>query len=106
MEGLYSYCAQDVTAEHFISEAVPDLSESEYQIWLADFRANWHGVMVDVELVDAAIEMDRKVKAELNAELTALTGVGKGTERAAVMAWLESQGHEFRKSKGRLRSTG
>lgn len=92
MEALYSYCAQDVTAEHFISEALPDLSEQEYQVWLADFRANWRGVRVDVELVNAAIEMDRKVKAELNAELTTITGISKGTERAALKDWLEARG--------------
>lgn len=89
---LYSYCQDDVTAEHFISEAVPDLTESEYQVWLADFRANWRGVMVDIELVDAAIEMDRKVKAELNEELKEITGISRGTERASLKQWLDEHG--------------
>lgn len=89
---LYSYCNDDVTAEHAISEAVPDLSEAEYQIWLADFRANWRGVKVDLELVNAAIEMDRKVKAELNEELRAITGIDSGTKRFDILDWLERNG--------------
>lgn len=95
---LYAYCQQDVRAEHAISEAVPDLSEAEYQVWLADMRANWRGVRVDIDLVHAAIKMDQQVKADMNEELTALTigydpdepdkGIAKGTERRSVMAWL------------------
>ncbi len=89
---LYSYCSDDVSAEHAISESVPDLTEQEYQIWLADFRANWRGVMVDLDLVDAAIEMDRKVKAELNEELRLITGIDSGTKRYDILEWLEQHG--------------
>lgn len=89
---LYTYCQQDVRSEHALSEAVPDLVESEYQVWLADMRANWRGVKVDIELVEAAIDIDRQVKKQMNAELFELTGITKGTARAQVLKWLRDRG--------------
>lgn len=85
---LVMYCADDVRAEHALSEALPDLSEFEYQVWLADLRANWRGVKIDRDLVESAIWLDQQVKAQMNEQLWEITGVEKGTARAQVMAWL------------------
>lgn len=88
-EHLHSYCRTDVDAEHALSEELPDLSPFELKVWQADQRANWRGVAVDMELVDAAIALDQKVKEKLNAELFELTGIDAGTKRTAVLEWLQ-----------------
>lgn len=97
----YRYCQQDVTTEHYLSESIPDLMEREYQVWLADFRANWRGVRIDRELVVAAIALEAEVKAEMNATLRAVTeceeypeGIA-GSERAKILAWLGARGVSF-----------
>jgi DNA polymerase len=89
---LHRYCQKDVDAEHALSRATPDLNEFELRVWQADQRANWRGVCVDMELVDAAIDMDARVKEKLNAELFAITGVESGSKRAQVLAWLQANG--------------
>lgn len=90
---LYEYCRQDVRAEHCLSEMLPDLSDFEYKVWLADMRANWKGIRIDVALVHAAIDLDKQVKRQLNAELHALTDIDAGTKRAQLMQWLADDGH-------------
>lgn len=89
---LHSYCQTDVDAEHSLSEALPDLSPFELRVWQADQRANWRGVAVDMELVEAAIDLDEKVKRKLNQELFALTGIESGTKRVDILAWLNDHG--------------
>lgn len=89
---LFSYCGRDVDAEHALSEELPDLIPSEYCVWLADMRANWRGVKVDISLCHAAIELDRKVKKEMNTELFALTGISSGTKRKDLKDWLNRHG--------------
>jgi DNA polymerase len=59
----YRYCKQDVTAEHYAGAEIPELSEREYQVWLADFRANRRGVLIDMDLVEAAIALETELRA-------------------------------------------
>lgn len=100
LEG-YRYCQRDVIAEHFLSDATPDLTEREYQVWLADFRANWRGVRIDRDLVEAAIDLEAELKKEMNAKLRAVTACEEypegiaGSERAKLLEWLEARGVYF-----------
>lgn len=95
---LYRYNKRDVTAEHTISAVTPPLPEREYQVWLADFRANRRGVMVDLALVEMAIKLEAQLKAEMNATLGAITSSDeypdgfRGTERAKILNWLSDRG--------------
>jgi DNA polymerase len=89
---LHRYCITDVDAEHALSDGTPDLSDFELKVWQADQRANWRGVAVDMELVDAAIKMDAEMKAELNEELRALTGIESGSKRTSILVWLREHG--------------
>jgi len=91
-ETMFTYCVDDVRSEHALSEFLPDISDFEYKVWLADFRANWRGVTIDVDLVHAAIEMDRMVKRKLNDELEILTDIAKGTQRKDILRWLQNGG--------------
>lgn len=100
-EALHAYCKQDVVAEHAASEVMPDLDPREQMVWLADFRANWRGVLVDVPLVHMAIRLERELKEEMNLVLQGITRTDedgdypegiRGTERAKVLAWLADRG--------------
>jgi DNA polymerase len=93
-----AYCRQDVVAEHALSDALPDLDERERRVWLADFRANRRGVLIDVALVKRCIRLEAEVKAKMNETLKSLTicdaypeGI-RGSERAKILAWLEERG--------------
>lgn len=93
-----AYCRQDVVAEHALSEAVPDLDERERGVWLADFRANRRGVLIDVALVKQCIKLGAAAKAKMNDTLQVITrgdsypeGI-KGSERAKLIAWLGDRG--------------
>lgn len=91
---LYEYCRTDTAAEMALSEALPDLTPKELEIWRVDQKMNWRGVRVDVEGAKRAVGMIEIRTNQLNAELSVLTGniVGKATQRARLKKWLESRG--------------
>lgn len=88
LERYWKYNGQDVTAEHYFSESIPDLSPMERQVWLITQEMNTRGVLIDTDLARAALYLAKKAKDKANAELEALTGIDAGTKRAAVKAWL------------------
>jgi DNA polymerase len=95
---LFRYNKQDVVAEHAFSEITPDLDPRERMVWLADFRANRRGVLVDVPLVEMAIRLEAELKAQMNETITALTeseenpeGI-RGSQRGKILDWLTEHG--------------
>lgn len=87
------YCAQDVESEHAISERlarfqVPDI---EWKLWHLDQRMMNLGVLVDRELVEAAIECDTIFKQRLLTEAIQLTGLGNPNSRNQLLAWLQEE---------------
>lgn len=89
---LWAYCEDDVRAEEAISEALPDLSESELRIWLMDQDMNERGVLVDTTMAAAALKISDQYKDQLNAELKDITGIEAGTKRADIKHWLFENG--------------
>lgn len=92
---LWEYNAQDVRGEHRLSESVPDLSPMELKIWQITQRMNLRGVLLDVELAEAALALAKKAKDKANAELEELTrdldsgfGITSGGKRAEIREWL------------------
>ncbi|MFL9499187.1 DNA polymerase [Rhodopseudomonas palustris] len=85
---LWEYCRQDVRAEYHLSRAVPDLPPAELELWRIACAMNRRGVMLDVPLIRAALDLAAKAKRKLNAELHHLTGINSGTQRAALRTWL------------------
>lgn len=94
MERLWAYCRVDVLAEEGISHALPDLSPYETQIWLLDQAVNERGFTIDTDAVALALDLVEGEYADLNAELSILTGgaVERATQRARLLAWLETRG--------------
>lgn len=85
---LWDYCDTDVLAEEALSEAVPDLIQSELAVWQMDQIMNMRGAKFDLDLAEAALEMATLWKKRLNTELEVMTGISSGTKRADVKKWL------------------
>lgn len=85
---LWAYNIQDVVAEEYFSEAVPDLIPMERRLWQTTQRMNLRGTLLDLELARSALYLAHKAKTKANAELEDLTGIDAGTKRAAVKSWL------------------
>jgi DNA polymerase len=91
---IWDYCRQDVLAEEAVSKALPDLSPAETELYLLDQAINERGFQLDEDAVDAALKLIDVEVSRLNEGLTMLTDgvVTKGTQRARLTAWLETQG--------------
>jgi DNA polymerase len=88
------YNIRDVEVEHFVSNAIPDLSESELEIWKLDQVINDRGLHVDMELVSACLRaVDRKVNAGTTELILVTHGrVGTVRETAKLGEWLVDHG--------------
>lgn len=83
LHALATYCMQDVVAEralrHALARTTPDLSregflpEGEQQVWEVDQLVNERGVSVDLELVDALIDVVEVELRELDRRLDQIT---------------------------------
>lgn len=85
---LWEYNKQDVVAEEGLSDALPDLSDEELELWQLDQLLNERGVRFDLDMARAALELADLYKAKLNEELRVMTGISAGTKRAQVKKWL------------------
>lgn len=87
------YCAQDVTTEMAVRDKLlrwaPSVEEQE--LWILDQKINNRGWKVDLDLVNAAIEIDATLKARATAKFAAITGISKATQVAKLKAWLETE---------------
>ena len=91
---LYDYCLQDVVAESEIRKQLRPLHPSERLVWEADQRMNLRGVKLDAANCEHAIEIIKKVEAELNQEVFELTDgeLASTSSRAKSLEWINRQG--------------
>ena len=91
---ILEYCLDDVDSEKCLGETIGDLSPGEYQIWLLDQVINQRGVQIDIDAVEAALEIIASVEETLNKELTELTdgAVTRATQRDRLLKWLNVNG--------------
>ena len=73
MEELYTYCMQDSDSEYEVSRTLGPLPPSEYNLWCLDQRINQRGVLIDIEAVEAALEVIERITTKLNGELAEIT---------------------------------
>lgn len=87
------YCMQDVNAEYAASEALPDLSPDELQIWQLDQRINQRGVPVDRESIEVILSVIARYKETKISEFNEVTGgaVAKPTQTKALQEWVASR---------------
>lgn len=88
------YCRRDVEVCQGIYQKlhrfpVPDW---ERKVWALDARINERGVLIDPEMVEAAIAVDEAFREEHTAELQKLTGLDNPNSVAQLKEWLEGVG--------------
>lgn len=88
------YNIQDIIAEAEASLRIPDLSPQELEFWQCDQRINQRGVQIDIESVNAAINIIEQAYEKYNRELRIITRgeVQKASEVAKISSWLQNNG--------------
>jgi DNA polymerase len=93
-ERFKEYAKRDVEVERTIYKMlqrfpVPDF---ERELWATDARINERGVMVDMELAEAAIAVDDAFTEEHTKEMRMLTGLDNPNSVAQLKDWLATVG--------------
>jgi DNA polymerase len=95
-EDFKTYCGVDTEAERLIYQTlqrfpVPDF---ERELEAMDARCNERGVLADLELAEAAVFVDEKLREEHTEELRRLTGLDNPNSVAQLKDWLATVGVE------------
>lgn len=87
------YCRRDVEVERLIRQRLEKypIPERERRLWCLDQRINDRGFLVDLDLVEKAVEADRKHRERLIQEAAALTGIENPNSVAQLKEWLEAK---------------
>ena len=93
-ERFKAYAARDVEAMRLIYKRLSryPVTDFERKIWALDARINERGVLVDLELARAAIDVDEALRAEHMDEMRRLTGLDNPNSVAQLKDWLEAVG--------------
>ena len=93
-ERFCEYCRRDVEVAQAIYYRLARfrVTDFERRIWALDARINERGVMVDMELAEAAVALDEAYKTECSAEMQRLTGLNNPGSVAQLKEWLECRG--------------
>jgi DNA polymerase len=88
------YCGVDTETEREIYNALLrfPVPEWERRLEAMDARANERGVLVDIELAEAAVYVDEKLREEHTEELRRLTGLDNPNSVSQLKDWLEGVG--------------
>ena len=91
---LYAYNVRDIEAEAEISARVPDLEGEELEFWFNDQAINRRGVHIDIDSVEACIDVVQQQLIASDGELVEITGgaVEKASQVQALTKWLASRG--------------
>ncbi len=98
-ERFKEYNRQDVVVEAAIREKLKAvrIPKKEKEGFLLDHKIMTSGVLIDQELVNAALELDIQEKKRLKDEITALSGVTNPKSTVQMTKWLsEKFGHEVK----------
>lgn len=89
------YGAQDVVAEHALSQAVPEMIPIQREYYRLDQRINRRGVHMDMAAVNGAIAIIEQAFAKYDAELGQITGGIKSTELEKLKGWCAAYGYSM-----------
>ena len=89
-EAFKAYNAQDVVTEMEVCRRlaafpVPNALQAE---WVTDQKINRNGVLLDMELVRGALQIDAAEKERLMQEAAAITGLDNPNSRDQLLKWL------------------
>lgn len=91
------YCIQDVKTERAIRDKIKvfEVTPSEQKAWELDQHINDTGVEIDLELMNGAVALDMKDKAELMEEARHITGLSNPNSPSQLKAWFSERGLEL-----------
>jgi len=89
---LINYCIDDVEAERDLDNRLPDLSDSETQVYWLDQIINDRGIGVDLEAIANVQTLISEYKAVLEKECRLLTGL-QPTQTAKLADWIRANGY-------------
>lgn len=92
-----AYCRRDVETERAIYHKLKGIAPpvSEWKLWELDQDINTRGVPVDIQLVEAAIEMAANEKAALIRKLRQITGLDNPKTQSAFLKWAQAEGYPY-----------
>lgn len=95
-ERFKEYAKRDVEVERTIYKMLQrfPIPEFERELWATDARINERGVMVDIELAEAAMAVDKAFREEHTEEMRKLTGLDNPNSVAQLKEWLAMVGVE------------
>jgi DNA polymerase len=93
-ERFCEYCRRDVEVTQAIYKRLSSypVTDLERQVWALDAHINERGVLVDLDLAQAAIDVDEAFKTEHVDELRQLTGLDNPNSVAQLKGWLDAAG--------------
>ena len=96
-ERFKEYCKRDVDVERQIAERLKKYttSKSEHDLYVLDQRINDRGVLVDSELAEQAVKMNRIQSAIATDQAYALTGLENPNSISQLKEWLKNSGVEI-----------
>jgi DNA polymerase bacteriophage-type len=88
------YCAQDVRVEMGINKKLSffKTTETERRLWALDQKINDTGILIDPQLVNNAIKIDKEFQAKLTEEAIKLTGLDNPRSVSQLKEWLTEEG--------------
>jgi DNA polymerase len=94
LRAVWTYCVDDVEAEHCLSTTLREMRPRELEKWKMDQRMNLRGISCDVDGARVAIDMAVQEAGRLNGRLSEITGgkVPKGSSRIKLKAWANAAG--------------
>lgn len=102
------YNIRDVETERTIRnilDAFP-VREDEWEAWWMDQRINDRGILVDMELAEAAIAISDEHMKDLTEEATLLTGLGNVKSVSQLKRWLGHEGSLNKETVSTMRDSG
>jgi DNA polymerase len=93
-EKLYEYCRQDVRVERALDQRLMQLSKTEREIWLLDYKINSRGIYRDGKGIMGALRVVDASQSDNDNLMRELTGGAAGgcTEVLKIKNWCIAQG--------------
>jgi len=91
------YCRQDVVVEREIRvrlKGMYPITSQELELWALDQQINDHGVLLDMDLVDNAMAIDKMTTQDLMEEARILTGLSNPNSKTQIKKWLSDRDND------------
>lgn len=90
------YCKRDVDVERSIRQKLVKypIPDNEHELWILDQRINDRGILVDLPLVNKAIDCDRQHRTGIFTEAKEISGLDNPNSVAQLKEWLLGKGVE------------